>query len=125
MAVAWRAETVHGQIGPGTEFGIIPEAWLPGEQQKIPAAGTPLTVHFPNNAAARVDLVEVSGDRAVIQTSDGTKWGMENVGAKGLVNPPAVPSGSPATFWTVRERISGPPNALTQIQLCDFTLSGA
>jgi len=109
--MAWRAETVHGQIGPGTEFSIIPEPWVPGEQPKMPAAGTPLTVHFPNNAATRVDLVEVSGDSAVIQTSDGTKWRMENVDAKGLVYPPAVPSGgAPATFWTVRDRVAGPPN---------------
>jgi hypothetical protein len=104
MAIAWRAETVHGQIGPGTEFGIIPEAWVPGEQPKMPAASTPLTVHFPNAATARVDLVEVSGDEAVIQTSDGAKWRMERVGAKGLVYPRAVPSDAPATFWTVKER---------------------
>jgi len=106
MVVTWRAETVHGRIDVGTEFGIIPEAWIPGEQPKMPAAGTPLTVHFPNSAAAEVDLVEVSGDKAVIQTSNGSKWLVEHVGAKGLVYPPPVPSDAPATFWTVRARMT-------------------
>lgn len=103
-SLAWRAETVHGQIGPGTEFGILPEAWIPGEAPKFPPANTPLTVHFPNGAAARVDLVEVADDDAIIQTSDGTKWRMERVGAKGLVYPLPVPTDAPATFWIVKER---------------------
>jgi hypothetical protein len=75
-SLAWRAETVHGQIGPGTEFGILPEAWILGEAPKFPPVKTPLTVHFPNGAAARVDLVEVSDDDAIIQTSHGAKWRM-------------------------------------------------
>ena len=124
MAVAWRAETVHGQIGPGTEFGIIPEAWLPGEHPKMPAVGTPLTVHFPNGAAARVDLMEVSGDNAIIQTSDGSKWRMENVGAKGLAYPPAVPTDAPATFWKVKERMSAPPDNIDPKSIVRLHLIG-
>jgi hypothetical protein len=65
-SLAWRAETVHGRIGHDTEFGILPEAWIPGEAPKFPPVKTPLTVHFPNGAAARVDLVEVSDDDAII-----------------------------------------------------------
>jgi hypothetical protein len=39
-SLAWRAETVQGQIGPGTEFGILPEAWIPGEAPKFPPVKT-------------------------------------------------------------------------------------
>jgi hypothetical protein len=104
MALAWRAETVHGQIGPGTEFGVLPEAWIPGEQPKLPPVDTPLTVHFPNGAPTKVHLVQVSDDDAIIQTSDGAKWRMERVGAKGLVYSLPVPTDAPATFWVVKER---------------------
>jgi hypothetical protein len=36
--------------------------------------------------------------------SDGANWRMQQVGAKGLVQPPSVPSDAPATFWTVQGR---------------------
>ena len=101
--VAWGAYTVYDQIGPDTELGIMPVLWVRDEPTKIPAAGTTLTVYF-TNGAARVDLVEVSGNTAVIQTSDGAKWSMENVGVNGLLRPPAIPSAAPATFWRVKER---------------------
>jgi hypothetical protein len=105
--VAWGAYTAHRQFGPNTEFGIMPESWAPRETPKIPAAGTRLTVYFPDSRAF-VDLVEVSGDTAIIQTSDGTKWRIENVGEKGQSCPPAIPSDAPATFWTVKERVTSP-----------------
>jgi hypothetical protein len=105
--VAWGAYTAHRQFGPDTELGIMPESWVPSETPKIPAAGTRLIVYFPDKQAF-VDLIEVSGDTAVIQTSDGTKWRLENVGVKGLCCPPPLPSDAPATFWTVKERVSSP-----------------
>jgi hypothetical protein len=105
--VAWGAYTTHRRFRFGTELGIMPESWVPGDAPKVPTAGTRLTVFFPDDRAV-VDLVEISGDTAVIQTFDGTKWHIENVGAKSLRHPPAVPSGAPATFWTVKERIGSP-----------------
>jgi hypothetical protein len=102
---AWRAETVHGNIGPGTELSVFPEQWIPGEQPTLPPDGTSLTVHLPTGAAAKVDLIEVSNKKTIIQTSDGAKWRMENVGVEGLKYPSAAPTDAPATFWTVRERV--------------------
>jgi hypothetical protein len=75
--VAWRIETVHGQIGPGTKFSILPEVWASGEKLMLPPVNTPLTVHFPNGAVAKVDLIELSSNEAIIQTSDGANWRME------------------------------------------------
>jgi hypothetical protein len=98
MGVAWRAETSQGQIAPGTEFGIMPEAWVPGEQSTVPPVGARLVVRFPSGAPATVDLKEISDEAAIVQTSDGAKWRMQRVGAKELVYPPPVPSGALALF---------------------------
>jgi hypothetical protein len=55
VAVAWHAETLHGQIGPGTELGIFPKG-VAGERPTLPPDGTRLPVHFPNGATFTVDL---------------------------------------------------------------------
>jgi hypothetical protein len=73
ISLAWRAETVHGQIVPGTEFGILPEGWIPGEAPNVPPVNTPLTVHFPNGAVGRVNLVAISDDDAVSKMT-GKEW---------------------------------------------------
>jgi hypothetical protein len=111
MPVAWRAETLQGQIAIGTEFGIIPEGWLLGEQPRLPPAGTRLIVHFSSGAPATVDLEIISDDESIIRTSDGTKWRMRRVGEKGLAYQSPVPSGAPATFWIVKERAHAPQKA--------------
>jgi hypothetical protein len=103
--VAWRAETVHGQIGPKTEFAIFPEEWLPGAPPTLPPVNTPLTVRFPNGAVTTINLVKISGDEAIIQTTDGAKWRMVEVEAKGLVYPSPVPTDARATFWTVKDSV--------------------
>jgi|GraSoi_2013_40cm_1033754.scaffolds.fasta_scaffold10227_3 hypothetical protein len=37
--MSWRAETVHGQLAPGTELSIFEEPWEPGAPAQSPPSG--------------------------------------------------------------------------------------
>jgi hypothetical protein len=105
MSIAWRAYSAHGQIGPGTEFTILLDGWTGGKQPKLPSAGSVLTVDFPSSEPVNVDLIEISGDEAIIQTSDGAKWLMNQVRAEELLYSLHVPSDAQRTYWIVKERV--------------------
>jgi hypothetical protein len=103
--MSWRAETVHGQLGPGTELSIFEEPWEPGAPAQSPPSGAVLALRFPNGAPARIEVVEVAGDQAVIQTSNQARWRMVRVAPKELKFPPVDTADAPTTHWTVEEQI--------------------
>ena len=102
--MAWRAETVHGQIAVGTELSIYKEPWEPGKGARSLPSGVSLATRFAHGAEAQIKVLEVTGSDAIIQTSNRAQWRMVEVGLKELKFPLPDIGGAPATFWVVKER---------------------
>jgi hypothetical protein len=52
--MAWRAETVHGQIAVGTELSIYKEPWEPGKGARSLPSGVSLATRFAHGAEAQI-----------------------------------------------------------------------
>jgi hypothetical protein len=102
--MAWRAETVHGQIAVGTELSIYREPWEPGKAARSFPSGVSLATRFAHGAAAQIKVLEVTGSDAIIQTSNRAQWRLVEVGAKELKFPLPDIGEAPATYWVVKER---------------------
>jgi hypothetical protein len=103
--MTWHAETLHGQIAVGTELSIFETPWGAGVPVNSLPSGVTLTIQF-TTGAVNVQVIEVSGSEAVIETSDQTKWRIEEVGENDFRYSPAHTVGAPATYWVVRERLA-------------------
>jgi hypothetical protein len=66
--MAWRAETVHGQIAVGTELSIYKEPWEPGKGARSLPSGVSLATRFAHGAEAQIKVLEVTGSDAIIRT---------------------------------------------------------
>jgi hypothetical protein len=110
--MTWHAETLHGQIAVGTELSIFETPWGAGLPVNSLPSGVTLTIQF-TTGAVNVQVIEVSGSEAVIETSDQTKWRIEEVGENDFRYSPAHTVGAPATYWVVRrvrgQERGGPP----------------
>jgi hypothetical protein len=103
--MGWRAETMHGQIGPNTVLSIFEEPWGPGLPVRPLPSGVSLAIRFPNGAAASLDVIEASATEAIIQTSNQAKWRMVQVAPKELRFPAADTADAPTTYWVVKDQV--------------------
>jgi hypothetical protein len=85
-------------------LSIFEQPWGPGLPVRL-LSGVTLAIRFPNGAAAKIDVIEVTATEAIIQTSNQAKWRMVQAARKELPFPPADTGGAPTTYWVVKDQI--------------------
>jgi hypothetical protein len=99
----WHADTGQRQLDVGTLLSIYYAPWGPGISHQL-VGGESVLLHFTSGATARFEIVAVSEDAVIIQTSDGTQWRAVEPTPQQLIF--AVDTGgAPTSHWLVKERI--------------------